>query len=345
MSNRYALACVVIAVGVGCAKGDSKKTGSAAKANAPAGKTANKPASDNAGKTDGKPMLDQLRAAAKGKRAAVFYAGKDGVGLFIAGAGATSLSSDAADAAAYEPRLGLLWYVAGGTLKVLDLRASSPKPVAIVKGIPEGVKIAIHRGKGPKAMRTLIGSAMTNETLELRWATTSELAAKAEVEEEADKTLLAKMRKATLAGASWLGTQANRSADDRLHLRFKASKVAGLDTSCDNRDACYQAMDFGKSGWQLVVTEYSCGDACHSGCLLYDPKTKKVAQPKSSPTPTWVAPSEIEGSGACADYRFAAGGGSYFRAGDDKLCVFGHTCEPLPGKAVGMLEPGPAVSM
>ena len=258
--------------------------------------------------------------------------------------GETSLFAKPVDGAAHDAAQELIWFRAAGTLYVIDLRDAGRKPVAIATRFPEG-GFAIDGVSGAEYDTTYAGIypiVVVGKSPKIK----SGLGAYGGMWEEQDAENKKAIKRIKLTGKKWLTKQAKRVArpinfpevgptsdDVQVPLAAKGDDCdgAGLD--------CGMTAPFGDTPFQLVVTSSSCGDACHSTCHFYDPKTKKFADPATKSTWSATIPADTGTSCFASSYGLRPGG-EYFLGGSRcKVAATGVTCTASEGWShVGWVE-------
>ncbi len=227
--------------------------------------------------------------------------------------GATVVFTKPVTAAAYDAALDLVWINSKGTLQVLDLRTSPPKATVIAKKMPEGgFDIA-----GTSTATTGNVYALVFPVLKLgksfKFSSAEGVYGELDMDEEAEQQARKRIKKIKLVGKKWLKALKKRTTRAlRVAAAAPAAKVALPAGVCESEDpdVCGEVTPFGHTAYQLALTQYSCGDACFTGCVLYDPKTKKLASPLE-PSSAW---GQAAIAGGCSDYLFAS---------DDKTYLYG----------------------
>jgi hypothetical protein len=272
---------------------------------------------------------------ARGKAPIYFTYGEAGVAASD-GTWSASLVEGAVEGAALDAAQDLVWLVRGGRLEVLDLREAEPKPVPIVE------RWYIHTdgyASHPTIEVTGVSTASTDNTYagvypSLTWAAKPKIVtaegAYGGIWEDQDAAAKKAIRKAKIVGGKWLKEQQARKART-APARPEPKKPANVTLpegmgNCEDQELCGDAQPFGRTGWLLVVVEHTCGDACHTACVLFDPKTKRFASPAAPAT--WGKSAE---SGSCLGYVFDDSGTRYL-AGDQACTAKG--CSSV-GKGAG----------
>jgi hypothetical protein len=219
------------------------------------------------------------------------------------------------DAAAYDPAMELVWFTSKGTLQVLDLRDPKAKPVVIVKKMPP-VGFAIVGTSQASHDVDYVQAYLVLDVSKKKPKIVAEEGAYGPVDQGATNKLKKKIKKAKLVGQKWLKKLAKRAVTSvTVPTPAAQPKVEVPPEMCqtDDPEECGSAISFGATPYHLVTTEFTCGDACHTACLLYDPKTKRFADPDGevdTGISSWK--NAIEDSGPCDGYQFAADAYSYY---------------------------------
>jgi hypothetical protein len=244
-----------------------------------------------------------------------------------------TLTKETGDAE-YSFELDLVWLVSEGVLSVIDLRDSDPKPIALVRDVAD-TPVAIV-GK----LDTWIGGSGVPEYLQLDWSREQKLSLELAFGEIMNPDVATAILRAKLVGGAWLTQNLDRELrkDEPTVPDTKRSK--GPVSACDDQEQCAKSVDFGASGWELYVARYQCGDYCYWDCLLFDPKSGKLAEP--APIPDWKDKPE-EMAGSCGPYYFDNSGTS--DAISDKVCRIGHGCNEQEGIVLGPLRPGTVINL
>jgi len=281
-------------------------------------------------------LLDALRAES-GKAPVLFTAGDDGISAFVAGKSRVLVAGKIGEAA-MAPAHDLVFYVRAGKLEVLDLREPAPKPIVVVTKMPDEV---------PFQIQDVVDSGMNFSSTFL----TIELGKKPKlvaeegiyfvVDESSGRKQLKAIRKAKIAG-KFLTTLAARTRRnvDKVAANAQKLPIAGVADRCEDEESCGQTFNFGNTGLLLLVAEHSCGDACHLGCVLYDPKKKTYAVPPEAKTWTAGLPPSGE-TASCGPYIFTAARDMFFSG--SSVCKAGGPCSERPDRPLGWADPGPAV--
>jgi hypothetical protein len=213
----------------------------------------------------------------------------------------------AVDSASYDAALDLVWFRSKGTLQVIDLRDPKRNPIVIAKKMPEGGGWAVVMpGKGGATFNTdyvAVFPLLDVKTGKFKPG----MGAYEGVDPDSEKAAKKAIKKIKLVGKAWLGKLKKRAPRDVPAADGRAGpKVdlpATIDTSCDDAEECGSSVTFGATPYLLVTTEHSCGDACYTSCVLYDPTSKKFASPTTSSA--WAASAD---PGACWEYAHASDG-------------------------------------
>jgi hypothetical protein len=217
----------------------------------------------------------------------------------------------------------------GKQLQVLDLDRLDQPPVAIAEGLPNVDRLEIT---GPQdSVETEDGCDLAS--IELDWSAKPKIAC-----------VLDPTPGLRVTNAAWLGAQRKRA------LRVQAKRMdfedAGRKTrlpakllSCEVEESCGATLPLGATGLELVLVRQEAGGDCvHVGCLLRDPKSKLFATPPHAVS--W-GPANKTRPGACGPFMFDRAQKSYLVG--SQLCAADSGCKPLPGPALGWIEPGDTV--
>jgi hypothetical protein len=235
-----------------------------------------------------------------------------------------SLVEGRVDAAALDTAQDLVWLARGGKLEVLDLREPAPRPVPIVES---WFQKSDDYGSAPGITISGVSNTSTDTTYAgvfpvLVWKAKPRIStdggAYAGIWPEQDAAAKKRVRKARIVGGAWLTAQAGRKARPlpapAVPLRPARVELPKGLGECEDEEMCGAAEGFGATSWWLVTVTHSCGDACHTECLLYDPATHNLASPAAPAT--WSARGGEKGP--CLGYVFDATGTRYLIA--DKVC-------------------------
>ncbi len=260
-------------------------------------------------------------------------------------AGDTVLHDKAVSGAAHDAAQDLIWFHSGTTLYVVDLRDAARKPVAIATKVPEGA-FGIEGVSSADSGTTYAGLYPILKFSKSPRITIGQ-GAYGGIWEEQDATSKKAIKKIKIVGKAWLKKQAKRvartiPAAPRIgEMTGKLIKVPVEDDACDGSSAeCGDNMTFGDTAYQLVVVSSGCGDACHLSCVLYDPRTKKFAEP-SAVKSAWSTTLPADGTGSCFNESYGLRpGGEYFTGGARcTVSAAGVACTVSEGWAhVGWLE-------
>lgn len=213
------------------------------------------------------------------------------------------------DGAAYDPAMDLVWFTTKGTLQVLDLRTPKAKPVVIVKKMPD-VGFWVNGASTASWNTDYTAAYMTLDLTKKKPKLAAGEGAYGPVDQDATDKLKKKIKKAKLVGQRWLAKLAKRPLSAvTIPTPAPQPNVTLPADMCHADDVadCGSSISFGTTAYQLVTTELSCGDACYTACALYDPKTKKWADP-DAPDSKWDKTAE---SGPCDGYFFDSDGKTY----------------------------------
>lgn len=236
--------------------------------------------------------------------------------------GTTPLYAGQVDGAAYDPSEDLIWFVSAKQLFVIDLRDAHPTAIAIVKNVPEGLGAFAVDGWSKASFQADYTPVYLVLDLTKKPKLAAGTGAYAGIDEESDKQTTRAVKKAKLVGAKWLAAQKGRAPHAIPPAREKPANVtlppgAG---QCEDETMCGDASWLGGSPYQVVLTEHSCGDACHTGCVLYDPKSKKFASALADGA--WGALDDKTEKMSCIGYDAEPSGAHYFGDGN-KVCTLG----------------------
>lgn len=244
--------------------------------------------------------------------------GEDGLWL-----GVERLFAGPVNGAAYDPAQELVWFRAGGTLEVVDLRDPKRVVVPIATKLPEEGAFAITGASkagfltGAEEWVLSYPSLATGKKVKLSSVQAGDFGSNGGKDADAAHQI----KKAKLVGAKWLKTLAKRPARPvpANLVNAPSKKVAAPDPDrCEEADACGVAVTLGNSKYLVVVTETSYGPGVVTLCQLYDPASKRFASPSESGTWNDAEPS----TGSC---------GPYFLSTDGVRYVAGSTmCAALP---------------
>lgn len=235
--------------------------------------------------------------------------------------GDQTLFGKAVGLAAHDAAQDLVWFHSGSTLYVIDLRGAARKPVAIATRVPAGA-FGVEGASSTEAGTTYAGVYPVFHVGKTPHVSTA-IGAYGGIWEEQDADQKKAIRKIKLVGKKWLVKQARRVARTAPpaprvgELTGKLVKVPVDADACDGSSAaCGDTLDFGATGFQLVVISSSCGDACHLSCVLYDPKRKTFADPNATKG-AWSATLPADSAASCfgENYGFHASG-EYFSGGN-----------------------------
>jgi hypothetical protein len=289
-------------------------------------------------------MRDALAADAKGRPVYLAATPNGVVAAAADGAWSKTLLAKPVDSAAWDPRQDLLWLLREHRLEVLDLREEAPSPVPILANVPDnyapqfavqGVSSAGTYNGYSFFYTILIWQSSGEAKLELGQGLWSDL----DMDQLPEKQK--ELGRVKIVGAKWLKAQRARAP----HAVPSPTKPARLPDvvlpkgmgKCEVQDICGHAESFGATGLVLVVAKHECGDACHTGCVLYDPAKKLFASPDN---PGVWAPTMAVESGSCADYQFS---GDHYLSNDiyyhrgSLVCTL-KACTTLESTAIGWLD-------
>jgi hypothetical protein len=247
--------------------------------------------------------------------------------------GATVIYAKPVDGAAYDPALDLVWFTSKGMLQVIDLRDAKHKPIVIAKKFPK-VGFIID-GVSKADFNSDYTPAYANLSIGKKLKITAQDGIYAPVDQDSTDKLKKTIKKAKLVGTKFLKKLAKRSVRSvTIPTPAPQAKVPVPADMCqsDDPDGCGEATSFGTTKLHVVVTEYSCGDACYTGCVLYDPATKKFASPTE--TSSWGKAAK---AGECTEYAFDSDGKTYYSASMRCVLDKGVTCtDDTPWSYIGI---------
>lgn len=208
-----------------------------------------------------KTVLQRFQAKAKGSP--LLLVKKNRLIVRSADGKLKTILANGVDVAAYDHRLGLVSYLKGHRLYVVDLRARHAGSRVIATGIRSGT------GNGPAdeliISRKKYGVSGGEVSMH---ATTFTLTWKRQIKGElswGEQT-----RAVTISGANWLRRNRHRRYSRARNKRVKPrkSRVAAAASSgwCSDKSECGRAAALPRSRYWLAKTSYSCGDGCHSQC-------------------------------------------------------------------------------
>jgi hypothetical protein len=188
--------------------------------------------------------------------------------------GEVSLFDGAVDTAAVDRAQDLIWFTSKKTLQVIDLRAEAPKPVVIAKKLPD----SSFSVTGVSNAAALAYPWQEHLSLAFDKKPRFEVAGHEECYSDpkecarATRAFAKAVAKIKLVGKKWLAAQRGRPprAVTTWPAESRPDVVFQTEVWCDG---CGMATSFGDTGYQRVVTGYTCGDSCATGYALYDPKT------------------------------------------------------------------------
>jgi hypothetical protein len=244
----------------------------------------------------------------------------------------------------YDPYLRVIWYAKPDGAKtesetqsifVYDLLNEIPSPLQVFEKVSKSaLKINIRKG-----LESSVEECAYSGCIELKYdAKKKDFVARFEggvyseiFSEGKKKTKLSVKNKDTLKELldrnyspllpDWVRTSQKRK-------KFQPRQIG---ISCSEPD-CGNAISFGSTNYFLVMTEYSCNDACHTSYQLYDPNQKKFALPSD---PRKVASKPFpEGQGQTR-YFFDVTGKYYIF--QNLLCNIDTGCEKFEGGLGGFV--------
>jgi hypothetical protein len=219
------------------------------------------------------------------------------------------------EGATYDAAQDLVWFKSKGTLQVIDLRAATPAPILIAKKMPFGA-FAIE-GVSNAAFDTDYAGIYPVLDIGTKTTVGTGSGAYGNIWNENDRADKKAIKKIQIVGKKWLKAQRKRKPNgaaqvSRLWPSFDATvTLPAGEWMCDGGGlGCGDAGQFGTTGYQLVVMESSCGDACGASCVLYDPRTGLWASPleeQSSWSTTIGKPGDCWGYGLRDDGAYFLG--------------------------------------
>jgi hypothetical protein len=284
-------------------------------------------------------VTDSLRTAANGSPVLLVLVDRAVQARSADGKLSREIAKAPVQKAVYDPTLDLLWVRRSDRLEVIDLRQSAPAAIPIATGLGHEGEFVIQM-KGGRTLRAPTVCDVAGSVI-VKW--TAPVSIKTDGFDENGPP------HPRLVGAPWLTKELGRARRQVAHERLElpvadqkpAMKLADLIGKCPDPGTCGTAVDFGKTGWQLVYTGEDEGEDCrHYRCLLRDSTNGKVGKP---PRPgEWsTEPSEAT-IGQCGLYRFDPSGRWY--AIGRKLCSAEKECIDLgAAQPIGWLDGGPDV--
>jgi hypothetical protein len=275
------------------------------------------------------PAASTSRSSAQGASKFLVHLESGAIAVRTLGSTDQRILIDHADAALYDPVLGLVWFREADRLNVRDLRVPESKAIALASGVPPSNRFSIRRGA--YSVETEDGCDLPFVAIE--WA--SPATAESLLEDAPDLRI---------DNQTWFYTQLDRPAQAQGERRaFDLPKVSVPQEKLDCEDAstCCTTTPFGGLNYELVlVVEKMGGDCWQRECLLHDRQTGKFATPPNAQHWTDVASAA---TGPCGPYLFDRTQTNYLI--DTAVCSRNGQCEPLSGRALGWLTPGDAVGM
>jgi hypothetical protein len=307
------------------------------------------------------PCAAELFAAAGPVRSAILTEEPGGlIARDAAGAAVCALIAGPVARAAYDPRIGVAWFLRGGRLEALDLGGPARPPIPVVEDMPDlgfdagpGVDpgapacaACVAVGSSPRpAVRVALGPAPGG----------GQLAGPAAARHERDLAIARRARpRLTEAGARLLLELAARPARTPPTPRtlelgratWPVPPAAGDLDRCDRSawprrgccaGGCRRGFELPALGRVLVVAGRACDcaeDRCRALCVLHDPARGSFAPPSrperagpdAAPEPSCHL--ELDGSGTA------------YTLGDRRVCT-ARGCAEVPGRILGWLTPGP----
>ncbi len=240
---------------------------------------------------------------------------------------ASRLIAKHANTALYHASLGLVWFLDGDRLGVVDLRKPGSAPVVVARGAPTVGHISIVHP--PNSIETEDGCDVPY--LSLDWTETPKVEA-----------FLTEAPNLHVEGAAWLQAQFARPAPvvgKRRNFSKPVTRLPPRLLDCEDRTACGQTAPLGARGLSLVrVLEKPGGDCVQRACLLWNPSTRLFASiPRIE---TWGS-AETTPRGTCGPLMFDQAQRAFLV--DQYLCGPDHGCENLSAHTLGWLVPGDTV--
>lgn len=240
--------------------------------------------------------------------------------------GETSIFAKPVDGAAYDAVQDLVWFRSAGTLQVIDLRDPARTPVVIAKNLPEG-GFSVS-GLSTAEWSTTYSGVYPNLAIARSAKFTQRAGAYGGIWEDQDADAKKAIKKIKLVGKKWLDKQKKRkprTVTPGPTLGEFTGKLVPTPADWEGCDGasidCGDNLTFGNTGFWLVVVSSGCGDACHSSCVLYDPKTKKFADPVAKKG-AWTATIPPDTGASCFSESWGLhASGEYFSG--DKRCTAG----------------------
>lgn len=293
----------------------------------------------------------------EGGGAVFLTAGKGG--LIAHAADATwqrPLVSEPIEAAALDGALDVVWLRRKGRLEAFDLRQPNPSLIPVLTQVPAWAFMVSLRDRQTHSGE--IGHQYAVLNLWLGKKPSVDVSPGIYINEGCNgdpetvsKKVQREARRVKIIGADFLATLVSRKfSPPSTELEFLTDSRVNIPKALNQCDAGVEAcggqsVRFGKTGLVLVVTAHSCGDACYSGCLLFDSKSKQWAAPPQFAKLS--RPKKELGAGSCGNYLFERSGRGYllrsFSTGDDAVCTASGSCLPLKDEPLGWLDGGPVI--
>jgi len=217
-------------------------------------------------------LSQQFRAAAKGSPVMFVHAGTKLI-VRSAGKGLAKTLADNVEAAAYDDRLELIWYVSRGAIFVVDLRRSALATVRITASVGKTRAVASLRIEHRKRDITGGRPHTHREHFKLEWSKSA----------KATKSSFTRLQ---LVGRDWLANNYMRKLGPELSWKFKASKKRvklGRGRDCRfYEDECGTFVVLPNTGHWLVRTAYhtySAWGGIKHHCSLYNKRRKRWSRP------------------------------------------------------------------
>jgi hypothetical protein len=245
--------------------------------------------------------------------------------------------------------LELVWLREAGQLQVVDLRVPAPTRITIGQRVPGKMPLVVDRQVDQKSAyveATNRDGCISDALLTLTWDVEPEL----KVEREGGE--LPADRRVKLVGGAWLNANLQRSGGahpEPLDLGGEGPRatveMAVKVRTCDSGDdGCGRTVDFGETGWQLMVvqSEHKSREGIEGcnylRCLLYDPKRPKTEAFASPLAPLVWKRADAVAPAACGSFLFDRSGRFYLSA--SSVCSVTKGCSDAGGEAIGWLPPG-----
>ena len=243
--------------------------------------------------------------------------------------GGTVLFKGPVTGAALDAKQDLLWFESDGTLEVIDLRDAARTPVVIATKIPT-TSFSIG-GFSEAHFQDEYTGVNIHFDVDKKPSASAEDGLYAEVDEDGAARIKKQAKKIKIVGKKWIAAQQKRVPNAAPAARQDPPHVTlakDILDNCESPDICGTTSWLGGSPYQTIAVSHSCGDACHVGCMLYDPAKKQFAAPLADGG--WGALADTSGAGDCS-FEVEPGNARY--AGGSKVCTLGAkmTCSDLGG--------------